>query len=160
VAGDLDAQVPRDREVREPVPVLVDPEQRDRVRPVGGLAPREACVVGAEQEDVRGLPVLLVEDLVDAARESLVGRRDTVPELEVAREPPDDQEDEDDPERDRDPAEPPAARPDVETAAAPCIGLPSRLRQLRNLSSEPAAAVDPIGLLSGRHPAGYGSREG
>ena len=51
VAGDLDAQVARDREVVEPVVRRVGAQQRDRVGvPVAGPGGRER-VVGAEQQD-------------------------------------------------------------------------------------------------------------
>src|SRR6476660_9696927 len=131
MTGDLDAQVARNREIRQAVLVLVDPEERDRVSPVRRLPPLELRVVGPEQEDVGGAAVIVVERLPRPIRKPLVRVRDAVPELEVAREPPDDEKDDEHPERDRDPAQPAPARPEVEARAR--VAARRRLLRLRNL---------------------------
>src|SRR5436190_23519993 len=159
MAGNLGAQVARDREICQPVTILVDPQERDRVCAVRRLAPLQLRVVRAEQQDVGRAAVLVVERLPCTVGEPLVRRRHAVAELEVARQPPDDQENEEDPERDWDPAEPAAIRPEAE-AASPAAPRLRTLRGLGNLPPGTAAAVDAVRLISGRHAAGYGSHEG
>ena len=124
--------------------------------------PLELRVVGAEQEDVgRARRELVVERLPRAPRRKPLvrvrrRRRGTGSSSRAPRRRDEDEE------RAR-------ARPGSSAASAGSAGslsAPARAVSAPAAASGacaepslgPAAAVDPVGLLSGRHPAGYGSR--
>ena len=112
-------------------------------------------------------------------RQPLVCRLNPASNREVARDRPDDDEQQDDPDRGEDPAPPaPFLRPlRSRRLGRPVVLLPPEGQARLPLATPVAAqvvgeggdlpleaspAVDPIGLLSagGRHSAGYGSRRG
>src|SRR5581483_7654325 len=127
--------------------------------PTRRLATRQLRVVGPEQENVGRAPVLGVEHLPNLAVEAVVRRRHSVAELEVARKTPREHEHDEDHEDRGDPSEPSAIWPEAKgTWPGGARLLGDRGREARHSPLDAAAAVDPVGLVSRRHPAGYGSR--
>ena len=106
VAGDLDPQVARDREEREPVLPGIGADQHDRVGAARVAAPGLGAAVGAEHEDRRrrrGEQPVLARQLARHRRgHAGVGIGDAARDRHVARDEPDDTEEEHDGERDRD----------------------------------------------------------
>src|SRR6478672_9183378 len=134
-------------------------------------------MVGAEQEDVRGVreqqAVLRLQRGRRPLGQAAVRGRDAAADGEVAQHAPDDEHEHDREERERDEAAPgpaPAlAAYDLTAGAATVFAerLLSALRRAvapvgageRHLSLRTTAAVDLVRLVSrGGHPAGYGTR--
>ena len=171
VPGDLDAQVARDREVRDSVAARIGAHEHDRVR-AAKTAPRARAVrVRAQEQHVRRVreqrAVLRHERLPGRLAQALVRRLDAVLDGEVARDRPDDEDRHEHEQDDGDPAAPADAAlrlahragagvarrrpPPVRCRSA---GLRSGRRQRRNLALDAAAAVDAVRLVFQRHPAG------
>ena len=161
LAGDVDAQVARDREIRHPVPLRVGAHEQDRVGAAEVLARGGAVAVGAEQHDqgrVRQHQPLLGRELrLDRLRQPLVRLLDALPKREVAGDDPDDQEHAQQQRGEPDPAAP-ARLPRLPRAARLAPARPFRTRRRRHLPLCAAALVEPVGLLCVRHSGRYGSR--
>ena len=151
VAGNLDAQVARDREVGDPVVARVGAHDHDRVR-VLVVRPRVGVrVIGAEEEDVARIReeerVLVVQGSLGRGAHALVRLRDPSPKREKAEQGPDEDEEYDDGEADGDPPAPsPAgARPlrprRLRLAAVPVAGSALARRGLRPERYAPEGAA-------------------
>ena len=162
VAGDVDAQVARDREERESVAARVGADEHDRVRPACVAASGLGAAVGAEDEDRgrcrRQHPALALQFREHRLRDARIRVGDATGDREVARDEPGDPEQEDDGERDRDPA-PDVALARLRLRALRGVGTTVRRAPQRDLSLRPTAPVQLVGLLLFGHPGGYRSRD-
>ena len=163
VARDVDAEVAWDREIGQPVPAGVGANEQDRVG-AACVGPRSGLVaVGAEQQDQRRLRR---EQRPPAARgpaSTALGSRafasaDAGAEGEVARDAPDDEEHEQDEQSESDPSAPARPARRAPRGGRSTCSWRSGRGAVGTFPFGPAALVDPVGLLSVRHPAGYGSR--
>ena len=171
VSRDVDAQVARNRDEREPVVVRIRPQQHDRVgAPAAGSVLAVRADVGAEDEDVRRVR----EERARVGRERRVGGLleprvrllHAAVHREVAEHSPhedDQQEDREDREDDPAPAAPalPAAllrlllRPlRLAVGEVAVLAAPDRLGRTR----VSPAAIDLVGLSFPATTSGYGSR--
>ncbi len=173
-SGDRDAQVARDRQVRDAVVRGIGSDEHHRVGVLVALPLCDRRVVGAEHEDRRRVrdeeAVLVGECAARARREPLVRRRDATGHGDVRRDRPDRAESGQHREPDWQPATPGHASEEGEPAtrsapdsvrAAIASGFvfatgpsPDRRRAAGrgNLALDAPTLVDAVGLLIRRHP--------
>ena len=115
VAGDLDLEVARDREVRDPVRLGLEMDEHERVRAVGVAPTGRTAAVGADEEHRRRLreqrAVTLRQLRPCVARKPVVGLLDATRERAVSEDAPDGREHEETDEGERDPQPPASTTP-------------------------------------------------